>query len=98
MRFTQTMTVRATNGQALGDLMAAWHEAEAGKAPGYLGSRLLADRDDPGRFLIVVDFSSFAEAELNNDRAETAEWAARMMEVVEGNVAWGNYDEIQKAG
>jgi hypothetical protein len=65
------MTVRATNGQALGDLMAAWHEAEAGKAPGYLGSRLLADRDDPGRFLIVVDFSSFAEAELNNDRAES---------------------------
>jgi len=98
MRFTQTMTVRATDGQALGDLMAAWNEAEAGKAPGYLGSRLLADRDDPGRFLIVVDFSSFAEAELNNDRAETATWAEKLIELVDGDVSWGNYDAVQQVG
>lgn len=98
MRFTQTMAVRATDGEALGNLMSAWHAAEAGVAPGYLGSRLLADREDPGRFLIVVDFASFEEAELNNDRAETANWAGRLMDLVDGDVAWGNYDEVETVG
>lgn len=98
MRFTQTITVRAADAGALGELMAAWHEAEAGVAPGYLGGRLLADRDDPGRYLITVDFSSAEEAELNNDRAETAEWAAKLMKLVDGDIDWGNYDEVQSVG
>jgi hypothetical protein len=32
MRLSQTMAVRAADGLALGDLMSAWHEAEAGVA------------------------------------------------------------------
>ncbi|MGI9647311.1 MAG: hypothetical protein ACR2OI_02210 [Acidimicrobiia bacterium] len=98
MRFTQTMAIRTTDGAALGSLMSAWHEAEAGVAPGYLGSRLLADRDDPGRFLIVVDFSSAEEAEINSNRPETAEWASRMMDLVDGDVGWGNYDVAHVVG
>ena len=94
MRFTQTMTVRAADGGALGELMSAWHEAEAGVAPGYLGNRLLADRDDPGRFLLVVDFSSADEAGRNNDRAETREWAGRLLELIDGEPEYGNFDEV----
>jgi len=96
MRFTQTMAVRAADGKALGDLMEAWHEAEAGVAPGYLGNRLLADRDHPGRFLLVVDFSSAEEAQSNNNRPETREWAGKLMALVDGEPEFGNYDELHR--
>lgn len=98
MRFTQTMAVRAADGAALKDLMSAWHEAEAGVAPGYLGNRLLADRDDPGRFLLVVDFSSAEEAALNNDRTETRKWAGRLLAIIDGEPEYGNFDEVHGVG
>ena len=51
---------------------------------GYMGTRLYADREDPGRFLIVADFgvvdpdvSAAEEAARNNDRPETQERARR---------------------
>jgi len=98
MGFTQTMTVRAADGKALTDLMSSWHSAEAGSAPGYIGSRLLADRDDPGRFMVVVDFSSFEEAEANNARAETQEWAGRLQAASQGEPEFGNWDAIHTVG
>ncbi len=98
MRFTQTIAVRASDARALGDMMSEWHEAEAGVAPGYLGSRLLADRDQPGRYLVVVDFSSAEEAEENNNRPETQEWAGKLMALTDGEPEFGNYDEVHKVG
>jgi hypothetical protein len=98
MGLTQTVAVRAADGPALADLISAWHEAEAGVAPGYLGSRLFADRDGSGRFLVLVDFSSFEEAELNNDRPETQQWAGRLAELIDGEPVFGNYDEVHRVG
>ena len=98
MRFAQTMAVRADDAQALAELMTAWHEAEAGKAPGYLGSVLLADRDHPGRYLIVVHFSSAEEAEENDARPETEGWGAKLSALIDGDADFGNYDEIHTVG
>jgi quinol monooxygenase YgiN len=94
MRFIQTIDIRAEDDSALIALMAAWHEAESGKAPGYLGSRLLADRDQPGRYLLLVEFSSAEEAEMNNDRPQTQEWAAKFSALIDDEPRFGNYDEI----
>ena len=98
MRFAQTMAVRAADRGALSDLMSSWHEAEAGVAPGYLGSRLFADRDDPGRFLMVVEFSSAEEAASNNDRSETREWASRLQALIDGEPEFGNFDLVHSLG
>ncbi len=98
MRFTQTITVRAADGGALSDLMSSWHQAEAGVAPGYLGSRLFADRDDPGRFVMVVEFSSAEEAASNDDRSETREWASRLQALVDGEPEFANFDLVQSVG
>ena len=98
MRFVQTISVRAGDGDALANLMTEWHSSQAGVAPGYLGSRLLADRDDPGRYLIVVDFSSAEEAARNNDRSETQEWGARLTDLVDGDPAFGNFDQAHSVG
>ncbi len=95
MRFVQTITVRTTDEKALAELMTDWHEAEAGRAPGYHGSRLLADRDNPGTYMVVVDFSSADEAQRNNDRPETQQWGEQLAALIESDPVFANFDEIQ---
>jgi hypothetical protein len=34
----------------------------------------------------------------NNDREQTQEWAAKLLEIVEGEIEWGNFDEIYRTG
>jgi hypothetical protein len=61
MGFIQTIDVATLDGGALTEHLAAWHAEQHGVAPGYQGYRLLADRERPGRFMIVVDFNSSAD-------------------------------------
>lgn len=75
MGFLQLIEVGDTDPQALADHITSWHREQHGTAPGYLGARLLADTDRPGWHVIEVDFSSAEEAQRNNDRPETAQWA-----------------------
>ena len=98
MRFVQTIAVNAADPEALAALMTEWHEAEHGTAPGYQGSRLLADRDHPGRYLMVIDFASAEEAERNNDRPETAQWGAKLTELISSEPLFGNYEEAHSVG
>ncbi|MDH5422168.1 MAG: hypothetical protein OEY55_10235 [Acidimicrobiia bacterium] len=95
MKFVQTIIVRTRDQDGLADLMAAWHATEAGNAPGYLGSRLLADRESPDRYQLIIDFASAEEAHLNNDRVETQTWAAKLSELIDGDPEFGNFDDIQ---
>lgn len=98
MRFVQTIRVRADDPSALEELNARWHESEFGVAPGYLGSRILADRDRPGEYLIEVDFESADEAALNNGRPATEQWGAKLAAETVGDAEFANYDEILNVG
>jgi quinol monooxygenase YgiN len=91
MVFVQTIEVQAADETSLRDHVAGWHADQAGSAPGYQGGRVLADADNPGRFLIEVDFSSRQEADRNSDRSETAAWASRLRELVSGEPRYANY-------
>ena len=71
MGFMQAIEVQAPDGSALAEHLAAWHAEQHGVAPGYQGYRLLADRDRPGRFTILVDFTSADAAEANNARPDS---------------------------
>lgn len=82
MSFTQIIELDGLGDeQALHDHVAGWDAEQAGVAPGYLGARVLADHDTPGRYLVLVDFSSEEEAKRNNDRAETAAWAQKLRDL-----------------
>ncbi len=98
MRFVQTIWFSSVNADAIAELMREWHAAEAGIAPGYVGSRLLADREHPGRYLVVVDFASAADAERNNDRPETQAWAEKFRALLDGEPAFANFDEVARTG
>jgi hypothetical protein len=106
VKFTQTISVRAEEADELVALLAEWDRLQAStEIMGYIGTRLLADRDDPGHYLIVAEFAQVDEevaaadeAEWNNQREETERWAAKLQRAVDGEPEWGHFDELYRTG
>jgi quinol monooxygenase YgiN len=94
MSFAQTISVQAADEAALRDLITTWHADQQGTAPGYRGARLLANLDQPGEYLLVVDFSSREDAERNNTRTETAAWADKLVTLIDGEPRYTNWRTV----
>jgi quinol monooxygenase YgiN len=92
MTFIQIIEVEAREAAALHEHVARWDAEQAGIAPGYMGSRVLSDLGAPGRYVIEAEFSSRAEAEENNDRPETAAWAAKLADLVTSSPVYRSFE------
>ena len=87
MNFSQTISVRCEDPEPLIALLEQWDIDQAScDIMGYMGIRLLADREDPGAYLVIADFgvvdpdvSAADEAARNNDRPETQATSAAML-------------------
>jgi len=91
MKFSQHIVVYASDEGALLDLV---RDDDEGPPPGLLGVRLLRFRDTPGRYVIQADFDSWDSAEASNDRPDTQAWAARLMELIDGDPKYENLDVL----
>lgn len=91
MSFVQTIDIETGDIQPVRDHVNQWHSEQAGVAPGYQGARILADEDQPGHYVIEVEFASKETAEANNDRSETAAWAEKLAGFVDGSPTFGNH-------
>ena len=106
MRFAQGIKVRCDDPEGLLRLLATWDEGQATTdVMGYIGTRLLADRDEPGCYMILAEFaevdgdlSPAEEAERNNQREETERWAQKLRALVDGEPDWIHYDELYRTG
>lgn len=106
MKFAQAIEFRTDDPDAVVELLAEWDRGQASTdVMGYIGTRLLADRDVPGRYLILAEFAqvdgdltSAQEAELNNQREETERWAQKLRALCDGEPAWIHYDEHYRTG
>ncbi len=104
VNFSQTIIVQSDHPDAIVELLEEWDMQQAcADVMGYMGTRLLADRENPGQYMIVAEFgvvdpdvSAAEEAERNNDRPETQAWVARLRKVIEGEPRYHNYDEIYR--
>ena len=102
--FSQSITVRCHDATPILEMLTQWDLNQAtSDIMGYMGTRLLEDREDPGRYVIVADFgvidpdvSAADEAARNNERPETKAFAARLLEVVEGEPEYRNYNELYR--
>ena len=102
--FTQTISVRCKDREKLVELLAQWDLDQAqADIMGYMGSRVLADRENLGHYIIIADFgvidpdaSAADEAIRFNDRPETRGWAAHLLELVEGKPKYHHYDELYR--
>jgi hypothetical protein len=70
---------------------------------GYMGTRLLADRENPGTYVIVADFGvvdpdvcAADEAARNNERPQTKAWAALLRQLIDGEPSYSHYDELYR--
>ena len=70
---------------------------------GYMGARVLADRESVGRYVIIVDFgvidpnvSAAEEAARNNARPRTKAMAAAAEAIADGTLEYHSYDEIYR--
>ena len=70
---------------------------------GYMGTRILADREKPGQYVIIADFgvvdpdvSAADEAARNNARPETEAWALRFRQLIDSEPEYHHFDEIYR--
>ncbi len=106
MKFEQAISFRCSDPGSLVDLLKEWDEAQASTdVMGYIGTRLLADRDDPGRYMILAEFADVdgdltpaEEAERNNQREATEAWVAKLRALVEAEPEWVHFDELYRTG
>jgi len=102
--FSQTITVRCDNPAAIVELLTEWDMNQAtSDIMGYMGTRLLADREKLGQYVIIADFgvvdpnvSAADEAARNNNRPETREWAERLRAVIDGDPEYHHFDELYR--
>ena len=104
VNFSQMISVRCDDPSVLIDMLQQWDVQQAASdLMGYMGTRLLADRERPGQYVLIADFgvidpdvSAADEAQRNNERAETKAWAARLLDVVEGEPEYRHFDELYR--
>ena len=102
--FSQTITVRCEDPASIVELLAEWDLNQAtSDIMGYMGTRILADRENLGHYVIIADFgvvdpdvSAADEAARNNARPETQMWAARLLEMIDGEPEYHHFDEIYR--
>lgn len=102
--FCQTITVRCDDPAPIVALLHEWDLNQAtSDIMGYMGTRLLADREVEGQYVIIADFgvvdpnvSAADEAARNNERPETREWAERLLALIDGEPEYHHFDEIYR--
>jgi hypothetical protein len=98
------ITVQCDDPDTLVQLLEEWDRNQAsGDIMGYMGTRVLADRECFGRYVIIADFgvidpnvSAAEEAARNNTRPETREWARRLGAIIDGEPEYHHFDEIYR--
>ena len=106
MRFIQGARVQSDDPDALIQLQVEWDQAQAKTdVMGYIGTRLYAERDNPGCYLLFAEFAEVdgdltpaEEAERNSHREETERCMRNLRDLVGGEPIWIHYDELYRTG
>jgi heme-degrading monooxygenase HmoA len=96
MTFIQTIgytTSRPDDMKALSDRFR--EENPDASTPGFVGIKVLKDRDRDNAYMIVAEFESYELAMQNSARPETDAFAREMASLADGPPTFGNYDVIE---
>jgi hypothetical protein len=90
VQIIEFQTSRPDEVRALGEEFRKNREAAEGSSP--VRMMACADRDNPGHYFNIVEFASYEEAMANSERADTTQFAARMMELCDGPTTFRNLE------
>ena len=95
--FVQIIEVQSSRMDELRQLTDDYRAKREADASGPMPARsvLTEDRDRPGVFLNVVEFSSYEEAMENSQRPDTGEFARRMAELCDAPPRFYNLDVME---
>jgi hypothetical protein len=94
VKFVQIIEYRSSRFDEMQKVAAEWEAAGSDAGPGRVV--ICADRDDPGRYLNIVFFDSYEQAMENSAKAETGEFAQRMMALADGPPTFHNLDVVDE--
>lgn len=97
MSFIQTISYTTTRPEEIRALSEKFQE-ENPDAPGFVGVKVLKDRDRENAYLIIAEFESYEIAMENSARPETDAFAKEMTALTDGPATYGNYDVIAEDG
>lgn len=99
MTFIQTVsfsTSRMDEMQKLMDTFSNEMRQAGSSSPGFLGSKVVKDRDRENAYMVIAEFESYELAMKNSARPETDAFAKQMAEMSDGPPTFGNYDLVHE--
>lgn len=92
--FVQIIEYRTSKPDEVAALSEQFRKTRMAEGDGPAPVRVMecADRDNPGRYFTIVEFESYEAAKENNDRADTGEFAAKMMALSDGQPTFYDLD------
>jgi quinol monooxygenase YgiN len=92
MGYVQIIEVKTSNYDQIRKLDEEWQAATVGRRTATR-SVVTQDRDQPGTYVIMVEFPSYEAAQTNNDLPETAHFAAEIGALSDG-MTFRNLDVV----
>ena len=93
--FIQLIDYSTTRGAEIEALLDEWRDSTEGRR-GTASSITCRDREQSDHYVTIVEFPSYEDAMRNNELPETKQFAARMLELCEGDPIFVNLDEIRR--
>ena len=95
MTFIQTISFTTSRIDEMQKLMDAYDDEPQSRL-GFIGSKVLKDRDRENTYMVIAEFESYELAMENSARPETDAFAKHMAELSDGSPAFANYDLIHE--
>lgn len=98
MTFIQTVSFSSSRFEEMQKLMDEWNASMPAPSPGFVGTKVLRDRDRDTAFMVIAEFESYETAMENSNKPETTAFAERMGELTDGPPTYGNYEVMSTEG
>jgi hypothetical protein len=95
MPFIQTVEFSTSRPDEVRALVQEYRAGTEGARTAGRGT-VCADRDQPGRYITIVEFPSYEDAMKNSELPETSAMAAKLMELCDGPPTFRNLDVIEE--
>lgn len=95
-RFVQIIEYTTSKADELSTLSEQWRSGRGTDPGGPDRVTVLADRDQPGHYLTIAEFSSYETAMDNSDRDDTSQFASQMAALCDGPPSFRNLDVTEQ--